>query len=596
MPEDCGCDEFAALANVPDDDTPDLQPDPRGNTVRKWSGLIAPYGVPTGDGRRFAAGALTSRDLPAPVKWQRTDSAGHSTSVVVGRVDTLHYGENGVEGSGIFFDPDPAVLPRLAEDAAEAYQLTKDKVIGPSVDLDDMEFHPIGDPEDFAAENGKRPDIEVTKGRISAITLVPIPAFAEARPFSLEDVNADDYATETALTASGVQQGMEMYAVAPEGHEWSVVDWLLSDGSRGALYDDGTMALFPVAQEIDGSMSLVPAAVADAISIMAFSADAVDLPEATKYVLRERLEELAAVCELPNPPWAQEALVAAAGIRTVLPAAAFTNPKLDKPTAAQFEDLGNGVTRTYGHIATWRTCHTGFQDRCVTAPKSRSNYAYFHVGSTETDAGRIATGKLTLGGGHADTRAGFQAAVAHYDDASTAVADVVVGEDRYGIWYSGVVRPGLSQAQLDAFAAAPLSGDWRRVGGSLELIAALAVNTPGFPVPRQAEDRTGTLALVAAGAMEPDSDDAMMKGKKSKKRKPMMDHDSDDHDYSVDDIADAVFARFQNRDTAERSQQRAEAAAAVFASDEAERLAAMLESDLGALDELAMVAAVGAFE
>jgi hypothetical protein len=37
-----------------------------------------------------------------------------------------------------------------------------------------------------------------------------------------------------------------------------------------------------------------------------------------------------------------------------------------------------------------------------------------------------------------------------------------------------------------------LSGDWRGVDGNLELIALLAVNVPGFPVPR-------TRALVASG-------------------------------------------------------------------------------------------------
>lgn len=587
MPEDCGCpdDEFAsaALAEL-DEDAPSLTPDPRGNMVRKWSGLIAPYGVPTGDGRRFAQGALSSRDLPAPVKWQRTDSAGHSTSVVIGRLDTLHYGDHGVEGSGIFFDPDPAVLPRLAEDAAEAYQLTKDGVIGPSVDLDAMEFHPLGEPEEFAAEDGKRPEIEVTKGRISAVTLVPIPAFAEARPFALEDVNADDYATETALTASGVRRGMDMFGVVPEEYPWDLVEWLLSGDTSGALYADEDQALFPVAEEFQGTMSLVPHAVADAISVLAYSSHQVNLPEGVKDVLRLRLEELAAACDLPNPPWAQAALVASAMARTKLPAAAFTDPKLTKPTGPQFEQLPDGRTRTYGHIASWRTCHIGFQDRCVTAPKSRSGYSYFHVGSVETDKGRLPAGKLTLGGGHADTRAGFQAAVAHYDDTSTAVADVVLGEDKHGIWYSGVVRPGLSQAQIDEFAASPLSGDWRRVGGQLELIAALAVNTPGFPIPQVAEDGAGAFALVAAGAMFDASDERVKAnlGKKKVRKLPKggTDNDEDDH-WSLEDVADAVFNRFRDEERGRR---------------ETAALAATLEGDLGELDRMQAAQFASVFE
>lgn len=583
MPEDCGCDgadEFAALADL-DEDAPSLTPDPRGNTVRKWSGLIAPYGVPTGDGRRFAKGALTARELPLPVKWQRTDAAGHASSVVVGRVDSLDYRDDGVYASGIIFDPDPVTLPRLAEDANEAYELLKQKVNGPSVDLDAMEFHPLEDPDEFAAEDGKRPEIEVTKGRISAGTLVPIPAFAEARPFALEDMDADLYADETTLTASGVRVGMDMFGIAPEGHEWDLFGWLMAGETDGALYADDDVALFPVATMVDGRMSLVPEAVADAISVLAFSSDSVELPDPVKDVLKVRLEELAAVCELPNPPWAQDALVASVAGRTKLPASAFANPKLTRPTSPQFETLPDGRIRTFGHIASWKTCHIGFQDKCVTAPKSPSGYSYFHVGSVETDQGRIPTGKLTLGGGHADTSAGFQAAVAHYDNTSTAMADVVVGDDKHGIWYSGVMRPGITQEQLDEFAASPLSGDWRRVGGRLEMIAALAVNTPGFPIPQVREDNVGAFALVAAGAVsDPDMDARMMamKKKKAKKGAPVSDPDKDgDHDYSVADIVRATFAEI-----------RAQQADAT--------LAATLEEEFGALDRLQVAEFASAFE
>jgi hypothetical protein len=583
VPEDCGCDgaeEFAstALAEL-DENEPNLTPDPRGNTVRKWSGLIAPYGTPTGDGRRFASGALTARELPLPVKWQRTDNAGHATSVVVGRIDALDYRDDGVYASGIIFDPDPQVLPRLAEDANEAYELLKQKVNGPSVDLDAMEFHPVGEPDEFS-DDGKRPEIEVTKGRISAGTLVPIPAFAEARPFSLEDVNADDYATETALTAAGVRRGLDMFGVAPEGYEWSLADWLIEGDTTGALYEDADRALFPVAEDFEGAMALVPSAVADAISVMAYSSDRVDLPEGVKDVLRARLEELAAACDLPNPPWAQAALVASAVGRTKLPAAAFTDPKLTKPTPPQFETLPDGRIRTYGHVASWKTCHIGFQDKCVTAPRSRSNYSYFHVGSVETDKGRIPAGKLTLGGGHADTRAGFQAAVAHYDDTSTVAADVVIGEDKHGIWYSGIVRPELTQAQLDEFAAAPLSGDWRRVGGSMELIAALAVNTPGFPIPQVREDNAGAFALVAAGAMmDPDMDAKRLKAK-AKGKKKVVDPDNDgDHDYAS--VVRAVFAEIRAEERAQRQ--------------DAE-IAATLAAEFGALDQLHVAEFASVFE
>jgi hypothetical protein len=182
----------------------------------------------------------------------------------------------------------------------------------------------------------------------------------------------------------------------------------------------------------------------------------------------------------------------------------FLDPKLDRPTPIRVEKVGDHL-RYYGHVATWGVCHLGFPGKCVTAPRSRNRYAYFHVGSTETaDQGRIKTGKVTLGGGHADTRLGFQAALSHYDDAGSAVADVRAGEDTHGIWVSGVVRPGVDDRRLAELASAPLSGDWRHVGGALELVAALAVNTPGFPVVNVHRRGADDLALVAAGALAPE--------------------------------------------------------------------------------------------
>jgi hypothetical protein len=52
--------------------------------------------------------------------------------------------------------------------------------------------------------------------------------------------------------------------------------------------------------------------------------------------------------------------------------------------------------------------------------------------------------------------------------------------------------------------AAPLSGDWRDVrGDNLELIAALAVNSPGFPVPRVGVAAGIQVSLVAAAVVAP---------------------------------------------------------------------------------------------
>ena len=97
----------------------------------------------------------------------------------------------------------------------------------------------------------------------------------------------------------------------------------------------------------------------------------------------------------------------------------------------------------------------------------------------------------------------------HYDATSTAVADVCVGEDDYGIWCAGWIRPGTSEEQVVALRASDVSGDWREIGDSLELVAALACNVGGFPVGVAVEDGRQT-ALVAAGIITERTDGDMV--------------------------------------------------------------------------------------
>lgn len=171
----------------------------------------------------------------------------------------------------------------------------------------------------------------------------------------------------------------------------------------------------------------------------------------------------------------------AAAIPTAPPEAWFKDPALTGPTALVVEDDG----RVYGHIAAWGTCHIGQVGKCVEPPASPSNYAYFRTGALKTAEGTsVAVGHLTMGTGHAGPRDSANAAAEHYDNTGTVFADVAAGEDAYGIWVAGSLRPGISAEQVRVARSAPISGDWRTIRGALELVGALAVNVPGFPVPR----------------------------------------------------------------------------------------------------------------
>ena len=200
-------------------------------------------------------------------------------------------------------------------------------------------------------------------------------------------------------------------------------------------------------------------------------------------------------------PAAESVLASAAALDALptYPAAAFDDPALPGPTPVTVDrDTG----RVVGHLALWDSCHVGLPGRCVQPPRSASNYAAFHQSTVITpDGDRLAVGRLTVGGGHADARAGVRAAAEHYDTTGACWAFVRAGEDEHGIWVAGQINPAATAEQLAAAEAAPLSGDWRRVGAGLELVAALSVSTPGFPVRREYSAAEGALdSLVAAAS------------------------------------------------------------------------------------------------
>lgn len=187
----------------------------------------------------------------------------------------------------------------------------------------------------------------------------------------------------------------------------------------------------------------------------------------------------------------------------VPPRSWFADPSLAGPTPLTIEEDG----RIFGHLALWDSCHVGLGlsvgdgPDCVTAPRSPSGYAAFMNKSILTDDGLVAVGNITMETGHAPGRLGAFPAAAHYDNTGTAAADVVAGEDEHGIWVAGAVRPGTN---VQALRGATLSGDWRTIGGDYDLVAALAVNVPGFAIPRLQIAASGiNQSLVAAGVVSP---------------------------------------------------------------------------------------------
>lgn len=202
--------------------------------------------------------------------------------------------------------------------------------------------------------------------------------------------------------------------------------------------------------------------------------------------------------EIPDGEYQDEeatVVVASAEYPTVPPHAWFADPQLDRPTSLQVLDSG----QVYGHLATWDTSHISMGGS-VRPPHSRSNYKYFRSGVVRTDDGTdVTVGQLTLTHGHADVRLTALQAKDHYDNTMSAVVDVVAGEDQFGIWIAGALRPDVTPAQLRALRASGISGDWRPIDGRLELVAACCVNVAGFPTTRAMVAGGQIQALVAAG-------------------------------------------------------------------------------------------------
>lgn len=260
---------------------------------------------------------------------------------------------------------------------------------------------------------------------------------------------------------------------------------MMEDGPAGAAEDnpvdeDGRVVVISI-DSGDEVMATTDARVraATVVQIPAFSTALIALDSATP---NEGTAD--------DPAGEAPALVAG-GYPMEPPAAWFEDPQLTGPTPLTITPDG----RVFGHLAVWGTCHTAFSGQCVEPPHSPSGYAYFRTGAVLTAEGReVSVGQITLDTMHAGRTLSAVDTLAHYEHTGKAAADIAVGDDVWGIWFSGALRPGLTDEKVRSLRASPLSGDWRRMGGQLEMVGALSVNVQGFPVPR-------AQGLVASGAM-----------------------------------------------------------------------------------------------
>lgn len=179
------------------------------------------------------------------------------------------------------------------------------------------------------------------------------------------------------------------------------------------------------------------------------------------------------------------ALVASAGGGYAVhpPAAWFEDPQLTGPVPVRVGLDG----RVYGHVAAWDSCHISWDHRkhCEPPPRSQCAYAAFRTGQTLTAEGTLLpTGPVMVDSVHPDLKMRASDAQAFYAHTGSAAADVVVGEDQFGIWIAGALRSTATDAQVRALRGGDVSPDWRYISGyrDRECVAMLAVNNSGFKV------------------------------------------------------------------------------------------------------------------
>lgn len=457
----------------PADRTPaDQQLPPPENGVEFFIPIGFLEGYETSDYRYFTPGGFGRRDLPMTLMcmMQNPDGGwGHDAAIAAGRIDTLERFDASAElnretgqpfGDGVFaWRATGWLTPHPDQEGSQAAAdfIGNGTLRGVSADIgeavSEIEVVAIDD-DGFPSEIREN----VLEGAIVNLTVCPAAAFPGATielghaPWLSGEGAQPGEATPAAPTppAEGEQPAPEAPAPAPgEGEQ-------------------------PPAQTAAGRPP-VPVAAAGQPGTVRITGDD------------------CAPCAAGRP-----ALTAAGG-PDAPPRAWFERPEPEELTP--WTVLASG--ECFGHLAGWETCHTGVGNACVNPPRDDgAGYGLFHTGAVLSAEGdMVPVGHITLGGGHADIRLGVAPAIAHYDNAGAAVADVRAVDGRHGIWLSGAVRPEATEAQVRQLRAHALSGDWRADarGGPLRLVAALCVNVPGFPVPRARVASGAPRAMVAAG-------------------------------------------------------------------------------------------------
>lgn len=500
--------DMTEMAAEPESAEPDLTMADIAVDSIPMHGVLAPEDVETGDGRAFNAGSMTARPGRLPFSWQIESNPGHDKSVVVGSVDRL------MRKDGLIHWEGRLMASEAASDFAEL--LAFFGRFGVSVD---------GDKGGLDAQKTAATGVTWFDAvRAAGLTAVAIPAFHEAyvafgpHP-DMPDSDTDDGSVMTAsLVASGDLVTFDRgpgWVTNPTETRRIHAYWTKKGEPGYAKIGWGTRGDFTRAKKLIGAkiaanspedMKYLNQIIArwhhDALG---YWPGDLDMPgnKTTAEARAERAAKAAnhGIVAGEDMTW-EAVLVSSVSGNAVRPPLSYFHRHEDMGAMVIEEPDENGFLRTYGYAGEWGVCHIGMSGRCVEPPMSGSDdYPRFHLGRTKTDEGYINTGVLTYGVGHrdSDTILNETAEQAYFDNINNAWAAVRVGEDERGIWFAGVVLPGVPEDHIVKIeASGQVSGEW--LYGQMS--ACLTVNVPGFAVQRASAtyDEDGNVIALAASA------------------------------------------------------------------------------------------------
>lgn len=413
---------------------------------RRWRGTLTIEGLQTGDGRVFAPNSVEWVDPPLPLAWMRDGDQHVNLSEVapqVGVIDTISRDGSAIPGAGIIDDAneDGAEIIRRME-AGTAPLGNRFPV---SVDPDNWEVELImSDPE---SDEGEMVMVAAAgRGPLNTLNL-RLTVTAALRAAAGDPDPGDDGGEDGVVMMRDAcdmmierftrlrLRGATLCSVAAWDNVWIELE------PEGAEGEDTP----PEEGEDEGEMPMVAAA-------------PVAVPAAPP---REWFFT-------PEPDEGDDRLV----------------EQVDGGWAVPLTILDTG--QVFGHIARRDQAHRGYSGRYVPPPTSSLGYREFHVGSVQcADGSLVATGPMVVGCDHAPASMALLEARDFYAHSGMGWADGRVVDGRWGPWFSGALRPGLTDEDLRVLRALAPSGDWRPEGGGLEMCAVLSVNVPGFPIARE---------------------------------------------------------------------------------------------------------------